>query len=112
MSLLQLSRILTTSLFERGLRSTALRIFYNFSRQYEERRFDRRHAIDTAGIVELEDLKISSDTKDLCIWYEPISTKVLSDTIEGNRYWGPHNEDARMADRVRYLTAQIAYAEI
>lgn len=30
--------------------------------------------------------------------------------IEGNRLWDPHNEDARMGERVRRLTAQLAAA--
>jgi hypothetical protein len=39
-------------------------------------------------------------------WDIALSNRGLA-IIEGNRYWDPHNEDARMRERVVTLTAQI-----
>lgn len=68
------------SLKELGARGTADLIHKNlaeFVRQYLDRRFDRKHHVDTAGITQLADLTCDSGNKEHGVWYEPTPLRTL-----------------------------------
>lgn len=69
-----------TSLQQDGARETIALFEKNVAecaRQYVNKRFDQKHNIDTAGIVQLADLTCDSTNKEHGVWYEPTPIRTL-----------------------------------
>jgi len=73
---IRIPKLLFQSVSERGLKSTASRIYLHIARWITDTGFDRKYGTDTADVIELKDLQIEGTDINRATWYEPISHKM------------------------------------